>query len=105
MTLTTESSVRKSSVSSPTERLCRMLQNTLQSYPLAKVLRSPGAFGVSLDERTYLRLCWSGPLSRRDMRDLLVLFAAWLAVEPNALVGADTGQAGSSVTARERQKR
>lgn len=81
-----------------------MLQNTLQNYPQAKVHRNPGAFGVLLDERTYLRLCWSGPLSRRDMRDLLVLFASWLAVEPNALVGADTAHRGFSVTATEPRK-
>lgn len=81
-----------------------MLQSTLQSYPLAKVHRNPGAFGVSLDERTYLRVCWSGRLSRQDLRDLLVLFATWLAVEPNALIGEDTELRGCSVTATEQRK-
>jgi len=58
-------------------RLSRMLRNTLQSWPKAKLLKRAGGFGVSLDAETYLYVSCSGNLTAGEKRDLLVLFAAW----------------------------
>src|SRR5690349_9524407 len=67
-------------------KLCRMLRNTLRSYPAARLLHGRGGFGAVLGDGTSLFIRWSGQLPPRDLRDLLVLFATWLAVDPARLV-------------------
>jgi hypothetical protein len=79
-----------------------MLRNTLQNYPTAKLLHGKGGFGVLLGEQRSLFIRSSGQLNAGDIRDLLVLFATWLAVDPDRLfdVGLD-GQGGASYMATE----
>lgn len=75
-------------------KLSVMLRNTLRSWPKAKVLRRVGGFGVSLAEDTYLYVSCSGNLTASEKRDLLVLFATWLAVDPGAISKALTPPGG-----------
>lgn len=66
-------------------KLCRMLRSTLRSYPAARLLHGKGGFGVVLGDGVSLYIRWSGHLAPADIRDLLVLFATWLAVDPGRL--------------------
>jgi len=66
-------------------RLSRMLRNTLRKWPKAKLLKRAGGFGVSLDAETCLYVSSSGSLTVEEKRDLLVLFAAWLITDAEAL--------------------
>jgi hypothetical protein len=84
-------------------KLCRMLRNTLRSYPQAKVQATRDVFGAVLDENTYLLIRTSGNLTVMEKRDLLVLFATWLVVDPGFLThqsavgqSADTTRSGVS---------
>lgn len=77
---------RKSSAATPRAKLARMLRSTLQRYPQARLLRKRGAFGASLGEGRYLQVSFSGELSAADLRDLLVLFATWLAADPDRIL-------------------
>jgi hypothetical protein len=88
----------KSSERAASERLIRMLRSTLRRYPRAKLQATRGGFGVSLDEFTILRVCWDGPLSAADIRDLLALFAVWLVADPEVLLSAGTPLSGFSAT-------
>ncbi len=63
-----------------------MLRNTLRSYPKAMLLHGKGGFGVSLGGGDCLYIRSSGQLTAQDLRDLLVLFATWLAVDPRRLL-------------------
>jgi hypothetical protein len=75
-------------------KLCRMLRNTLRSFPRAKLLHGKDGFGASLEDGTLLYIRWSGQLAPADIRDLLVLFATWLAVDPGRLVDAEADDSG-----------
>lgn len=81
----TDARVPTSSAATRKNRLCRMLQNTLRSYPRAKLLHGRGGFGASLDATRSIYVRFVGPLSDQDLRDLLALFATWLAVDPERL--------------------
>ncbi len=74
------------------DKLCRMLRNTLQSFPQAKLLHGGEGFGVSLGDSRSLYIRYVGQLSDTDLRDLLALFVTWLAVDPQRLH--DTGPHG-----------
>lgn len=98
----TAASERMSSALSPRDRLVRMLRNTLQSYPLARLHRGKDAFGASLGEDTWIRIRWSGRLTDTELRDLLALFATWLVVDPEALrENSDDATVGHSALASE----
>jgi hypothetical protein len=93
---------RKSSAANPLDRLCRMLRNTLRSFPQAKLLHGRDGFGALLDDGRLVYIRWSGDLSDTDLRDLLALFATWLVVDPARLHDADArGQGGASYMATE----
>jgi len=77
---------RKLAVSKATATLLRMLRNTRQSYPRAKLLTRRGVFGVSLDEETSLYISYNGRLTGTEMRDLLVLFVNWLVADEKKLL-------------------
>lgn len=66
-------------------KLCRMLRNTLQSYPQATLVTTAAGFGALLDDNTYLLIRTSGNLTTQEKRDLLVLFATWLVADPETL--------------------
>lgn len=76
---------RKSSVSGPLAKLCRMLRSMLRRYPQARLWVYQGGFGVSLDAQTYMRVSYSGNWTAEDMRDLHALFATWLIADPARL--------------------
>lgn len=77
---------RKSSGSTPHEKLLRMLRNTLRRFPHAHLLNTQAAFGVSLDDNTYMQVSYSGRWTAEDMRDCLALFAVWLVAEPTRIM-------------------
>lgn len=87
--------VRKSSESKATAKLLRMLQSTSAKYPSARLVRRQAGFGVLLGEGRYLLISTNGDLAPEDMRDLLVLFAAWLVVDADELRRPSTGRSGS----------
>jgi hypothetical protein len=88
---------RKSSAVDPLGKLCRMLRNILRSYPTAKLLHGRDGFGALLGEQRLIYIRWNGDLSDQDLRDLLVLFATWLVVDPERLHDAGiNGQGGAS---------
>lgn len=91
-----DTSVRalRSSGATPLAKLCRMLQSTLRSWPRARLSRTAGGFGVSLDENTSMRVSFNGRWTDMDMRDCLALFATWLVAEPGYLVGRGEPLAG-----------
>lgn len=74
-----------------------MLRSTLQRWPNASLIRTSGGFGVRLPESDYLYIVWSGPWTDADMRDLLALFATWLATDPDRLRGERTSLSGVSL--------
>lgn len=81
-------------------RLAAMLRNMLRSYPSARLQHSTrGDFGVSLGEGRFLRITWSGDYPIDTLRDLLVLFAVWVLVDPSRVLN-PIGRDGSSVTER-----
>jgi hypothetical protein len=86
--------VRKSSVATPLEKLCRMLRSTLRKYPHAYLLNTVAAFGASLDAQTYVQVSYSGRWTAEDMRDCLALFATWLVADPERLLVPGTPLAG-----------
>ena len=77
-------------------KLLRMLRNTLQRYPKARVGKRRGAYGVSMQGGGYLRVSYSVGLDAEQQRDLLVLLATWLVADPNALLNQNTPLDGSS---------
>lgn len=85
---------RKSKDVERLERLCRMLRSTSQNYPQAKLLHGMGGFGASLGEGISIWIRWSGQLAPLDLRDLLALFATWLVVDPERLVGSESEASG-----------
>lgn len=97
MTSDTYEQVLRSSGSSPTVKLSRMLLNTLRNYPRAKLIHHPGGFGVLLDETSYLLVSVNGSLNAETIRDLLALFATWLVVNGSDLVEVGTQVGGRSV--------
>ena len=95
---------RKSSGVDPRAKLCRMLRNTLRSFPTAKLLHGKGGFGASLDDGRLIYIRWTGDLSDADLRDLLALFATWLVVDPERLHDAGiNAQGGASYMETERR--
>jgi hypothetical protein len=85
MTNDTSARVRRSSDADRLDKLCRMLRNTLRSFPQAKLLHGAEGFGASLGKGRSLYIRSVGDLRDQDLRDLLVLFATWLAVDPERL--------------------
>ena len=81
----TSARVPTSSAAARKNKLCRMLRNTLRSFPRARLLHGKAGFGASLDDTRLIYIRFVGPLSDQDLRDLLVLFATWLAVDPERL--------------------
>lgn len=71
----------RSNGATPLERLVRMLQSTLPSYPQARLVRGQDAFGVWWGDNRSLYIRYSGDWSDADLRDSLVLFAAWLVAD------------------------
>lgn len=86
---------RKLLVSIREKKLLRMLQSTSQKFPGAKLIKKRGAFGVCTDGPISLYIRYSGELSPTDLRDLLVLFATWVTVDPECLGLEDTSLDGS----------
>jgi hypothetical protein len=84
----------------PLEKLCRMLRNTVRRWPSARLYNLRDGFGVSLDERTYVKLSYSGNWTPEDMRDLHALFAVWLVADPSALLSGGSLLAGVLQTAK-----
>jgi hypothetical protein len=82
----TAAQVHRSNAAQRLGKLCRMLRNTLRSYPTARLLHGKGGFGAVLGDGISIYIRWSGHLAPSDLRDLLVLFATWLAVDPARLV-------------------
>lgn len=78
----------RSSDASPRSKLVRMLQNTLRSYPRARLRVGRGAFGASLDADTWIQIHTSGNLTATEVRDLLALFATWCVVDPGRIMHA-----------------
>lgn len=99
----TYAQVPKSREAQRLNKLCRMLRNTLRSYPAAKLLHGMGGFGVSLEDGTSIWIRWSGRLAPMDLRDLLALFAIWLTVDPGRLVSVD-GEASGGVSRMENEQ-
>lgn len=87
---------RKSRESTRLAKLSRMLQNTLRKWPNTSLISTVGAFGVRLEDGRYLHIVSSGQWTDADIRDLLVLFATWLAVDPDRLRGGATPLDGVS---------
>jgi hypothetical protein len=86
-------------------KLVGMLRNTLQRWPRARLQRSTaGDFGVSLGEGTFARFVFSTDLTIQDKRDLLVLFATWVVVDPDKFRAA-IPPAGFSVTVAQESAR
>lgn len=83
-------------------KLLRMLRSTLRRYPQGRLARHLDGFGASLGGGRWLRVRSSGDLSAEDLRDLLVLFATWLAVDGEYLLGG--GQRLSGVFAEVQQQ-
>lgn len=75
-------------------KLSRMLQNTLRNWPLARVVRRKGGYGVSLAEETYLRVSYSSDLTLPQQRDLLALLATLLVADPDKLIDQNTPPGG-----------
>lgn len=90
----TSALVPKSNAAQRLNKLCRMLQSTLRNYPQARLLHGVGGFGVVLGDGISLYIRWSGQLAPADVRDLLVLFATWLAVDPGRLVDPEASDGG-----------
>lgn len=83
-------------------KLCRMLRNTLQSFPNARVHRGRDGFGASLGGGTWIWIRSSGHLNAGQLRDLLALFATWCVVDPGFLLHAEDAESGGvSLTAAE----
>lgn len=100
----TSAQVRRSPRATPLNKLCRMLQNTLRSYPRARLLHGRGGFGGSLDANTCIYIRYVGNWSPEDLRDCLALFATWLAVDPDRLIDqVDDVSGGVSRMENERQ--
>lgn len=100
----TSERVPMSSAANRLGKLCRMLRNTLRSYPKARLLHGKGGFGVSLDDSTAMYIRCVGQLTPEATRDLLVLFATWCAVDPARLFApGEDDMGGVSSMARERQ--
>ncbi len=87
----------RSSESTPTVKLSRMLQSTLRRFPKAKLARTREGFGVSLDGGRWLHIRFSGDWTSEDLRDCLALFATWLVADPERLVGVVPDRSGVSV--------
>lgn len=68
------------------KKLSRMLRSMSRRWPNTRLLVTLGDFGVQLDDGRYLHIVRSGNWTAADMRDLLVLFATWLVVEPEKLM-------------------
>ena|GEM_PF-4979713 len=86
--------VPKSNAAQRLDKLCRMLRNTLRNYPAARLLHGKDGFGAVLGDGISLYIRWSGHLAPADVRDLLVLFATWLAVDPGRLVDPEASDGG-----------
>ena len=67
-------------------KLSRMLRSMSRNYPQSFLRRTAVGFGVSLGGRGSLDIVVSGNLTPEVMRDCLVLFATWLAVDANGLI-------------------
>lgn len=81
----------RSSDASPQNKLVRMLQNILRSYPKARLRVGRGGFGASLDADTWITIHTSGNLSATELRDLLALFATWCVADPGRIMHAFPG--------------
>lgn len=79
----------RSRSATPLNKLCRMLRNTLRSYPKAKLLHGRGGFGASLDASSMIYIRYNGRWTAEDLRDCLALFATWLVVDPSRIMDAD----------------
>jgi hypothetical protein len=88
--------VHRSSAAQRLGKLCRMLRSTLQSFPQARLLHGKGGFGAALGDGTSLYIRFSGHLAPEDVRDLLVLFATWLAVDPHRLYDPEADDGGGA---------
>lgn len=71
------------------KRLAAMLRNTLRNYPMARLRVGKGAFGASLDETTSIYVRYSGNLTHEGMRDFLVMFGLWCAVDGDRIMPID----------------
>lgn len=77
---------RKSKDAAVLRRLSATLRSTSRKYPNSRLCLTQDGFGVSLADGGFLHIRWSGHLSDADIRDLLVLFARWLTVDPDRLM-------------------
>lgn len=80
------------------KKLSRMLRSTLRKWPRLRVMRQSGAFGAYLDAATYLRVSFSGDLTREDISDLLTLCTVWWRSDEDFLDVRSGLQGGSSAT-------
>lgn len=82
-------------------KLLRMLRSMSRKYPQGKLARHLDGFGVSLGGGKWLRLRSNGDWTAEDLRDFLALFAVWLVVDAEYLMGG--GQRLSGVSAEVQQ--
>lgn len=92
----TKGQERRSVESNPTERLSHTLLSMWQRYPSAKVVREQDAFGVLLEDQSYLFIAFGGGLTVADITNFVALFARWLVAEPGYLMVEDIPPHGRS---------
>lgn len=85
------------------EKLSRMSRSISRRFPGTKLERTRDGFGVLLGGERWLRVRATGSWTNEDMRDLLVFFATWLAVDGDYLRAGGTTLAGSIVGETGRQ--
>lgn len=100
MTNGTEGQERKSSDAAAVAGLIRTLQSMSRRFPQTRLVLSRDAFGVQLRDGSYLRIVRNGSLTDADTRDFLVLFARWLAVDPEGMRNAAPSLGGVSAMVR-----
>jgi hypothetical protein len=94
----TSARVLKSSDVSPLSKLSRMLRSMLRRWPRAHLLNTVAAFGVALDDATFMQVSYSGRWTPEDMRDCLALFATWCVADPSRLMSSGVPLDGVSLT-------
>lgn len=95
----TSAQVRKSSGSSPLDKLSRMLRSMSRRWPNTSLLSTTEGFGVRRIDGSFLHIVYSGQWTDADMRDFLALFATWLVADPERLRPLSQTLDGVSLTA------
>lgn len=86
-------------------KLSRMLRSMSQKLPNSSLITTQDGFGVRLEDGRFLHIVRSGNWTPEDLRDFLALFATWLAVDADRLIGDGIVAGGYSSTDRGRALR